>query len=60
MSELIEGLTHVIVENLLRDYYQEVQECIGLMMCEELSVEEFEDALDNLDYVYADKILRSV
>lgn len=60
MSRLIDDLSEVIVARLLRDYYQEVQECIGLMMCEELTVDEFEDALDNLDFVYAIQILRSL
>lgn len=60
MFELIDGLREAIVARIMREYYQEVQDCIGLMMCEEISIEEFEDTLDDLDCVYANKILREL
>ena len=60
MSKLIEGLNELLVARVLRDYYMEVQETIGLLMCDELTIEEFEESMDNLEYVYANQIMREI
>ena len=60
MSELRQELNHAITEKLLRQYFNDVQEIIAMLMFDEIDADELEERLLDLDYVYANKILREV
>ena len=60
MSNMIPGLTELIVERILKDYYNEIQDVFGLWLNQELTVPEVDDALDDIDYCYVDKIIREI
>lgn len=60
MSELRHEVNHAITEKLLREYFTDVQEIIGMLMFDEIDADELEERLLDLDYVYANKILREV
>lgn len=60
MSELKHEVNHAITEKLLRQYFNDVQEIIAMLMFDEIDADELEDRLLDLDYVYANKILREV
>lgn len=60
MSELRQELNHALAEKLLRQYFTDAQEIIGMLMLDEIDADELEERLLDLDYVYANKILREV
>lgn len=60
MSELRHEVNHAITEKLLREYFTDVQEIIAMLMFDEIDADELEERLLDLDYVYANKILREV
>lgn len=60
MSELKHEVNHAITEKLLRQYFTDVQDIIAMLMFDEIDADELEDRLLDLDYVYANKILREV
>lgn len=60
MSELKHEVNHALTEKLLREYFTDVQEVIALLMFDEIDADELEDRLLDLDYVYANRILREV
>lgn len=60
MNELRHDIHHAITEKLLRQYFNDVQEIIALLMFDEIDADELEERLFDLDYVYANKILREV
>lgn len=60
MSSLIEEVRQIMVERVLKEYYNDIQDALGQWMCEEITTDELEDVLADLDYVYANKIIRTV
>lgn len=57
---MIDGLQEVIVERILKDYYNEIQDVFQLWLCEELDTSEIDDRLDDIDYCYVNKIIREL
>lgn len=57
---MIDGLTEVIVERILKDYYNEIQDVFQMWLCEEIDTSEVDDYLDNIDYCYVNKIIREL
>lgn len=57
---MIDGLTEVIVERILKDYYNEIQDVFQMWLCEEIDTSEVDDYLDNIDYCYVNKVIREL
>lgn len=60
MTELRHEINHALVEKLLRQYFNDVQEIIAMLMFDEIDADELEERLLDLDYVYANRVLREV
>ena len=57
---MIDGLQEVIVERILKDYYNSIQDIFQMWLCEEIDTSEIDDLLDEIDLEYVNKVMREI
>lgn len=57
---MIDGLQEVIVERILKDYYNSIQDIFQMWLCEEIDTSEIDDLLDEIDLEYVTKVMREI